>query len=139
METWQPIGKHSIRTEGDTIFVRAEGDITGPEVIELCEHMLKIQQQYGWVFEICDARSAGSMSTEARRQNADWYRKNRLDVEAVVYGSSFVMRTLFTLFVNAIRMLGSRQARVYFVATEAEAMALVAQRRQQKLAANVAS
>lgn len=139
METWQPIGKHRIRIEGDVIFVRAQGDITGPEVLTLCEHMLKIQQQYGWVFEIVDAHSAGAMSGEARRQNADWYRGHQLDVEAVVFGSSFVVRTLFSLFINAIRLLGSRQARVYFVASEAEARALVAQRRQQKIAATAAS
>ena len=139
METWQPIGKHRIRIEGDLIFVRAQGEITGPEVIVLCEHMLKVQQQYGWVFEIVDAHSAGAMSVEARRQNAQWYRSHQLDVEAVVFGSSFVTRTLFTLFINAVRLLGSSQARVHFVASEAEARALVERRRQQKIAATAAS
>lgn len=139
MEPWQSIGKHRIRIEGDVIFVETQGEATGPEVITLCEHMLKIHQQYGWVFQIVDARSAGVMSTEARRQNAEWYRTHHLDLEAFVFGASFVVRTLFTLFMNAIRLLGSRQARVYFVENEAKARALVAQRRQQKIAAAAAS
>lgn len=134
MQSWKPFGKHLVRIEQDTVFVRAQGDITGAEVVELCDQMLKVQKQYGCVFEVVDARASGTMNTEARRMNAEWYRRNEIDLEVAIFGASRLMRGLFSLIINAIRLLGGRQPRVQFVATEAEALDWVEQRRQQKRA-----
>lgn len=135
MQPWQQIGKHRIRIEQDVVFVVTQGDISGNEVIALCEQLLQIQQQYGWAFELVDASAGGSMSAEARRQSAEWYRHHSLDREAVVFGASLIFRTIMSLVANGLRMLGSSQLQVRFVATEAEARAWVAKRREEKRAA----
>jgi hypothetical protein len=130
MQPWQPLGKHLIRTQDDVVFVRAQGEVTGPEIIALCEEVLRVQNQFGWAFEIVDARAAGMMSAEARQQNAAWLRQNPLDVEVAVFGANLIWRTIFSLMSNALRLLSSSQPLLHLVATEAEAWAWVDQRRR---------
>jgi len=138
MQSWQPIGKHLLRIEEDLVFVVAQGEITGDEIIALCEQLLIVHKKYGWVFEIVDAKAAGSMGAQARRQNAAWHRHHRVDLEGVVFGANLLVRTIFSLVLNAFRMLGSDQVQMHFMATEAEARAWVEQRRERKRSAAVA-
>lgn len=129
MQTWQPIGKHRFRIEEDLVFVIAEGEIAGDEIIALCEHLFKVYQQYGHVYEIVDASAGGSMSAEARRRNAEWFRSHPFQVQAIVFGANRLLRTVFTLMTNAMRLLGRGEIQTHFVATESEARSMVAHHR----------
>ncbi len=123
-----------MRIEEDVIFVVARGDVTGAEVIALCEQLMQLQQKYGWAFEILDARAAAGMSADARRQNADWYRKHNLNAEAVAFGAGHLLATILALMINAYRLLGNRQLAMHFVDDEAAARAWIEQRRETKRA-----
>lgn len=130
MEPWQQIGKHLVRVQEDVVFARVQGEITEPEAVTLLNLMLPIMAQYGYVFEVVDARAGGGMSAEARRENASWYRRHHLRLEVVVFGANPALGTLLKLFSQAIRLLFGTQVNMQFVATEAEALAWVEKRRQ---------
>ena len=129
MQPWQPLGKHRFRVEEDLVFVIAQGEIDADEIISLCEHVFQIYQKYGQVYEIVDATAGGSMSAEARRRNAEWLRSHPFQVLAVVFGASGLLRTVFSLMTNALRLLGRTEVQTHFVASEAEARAFVAHHR----------
>jgi hypothetical protein len=131
MEPWQAIGKHQLRIEQDVVFVRAYGEVTKEEILALYEHLLAVEKKYGWVFEIVDARQGGSMSAEVRRENAEWHRRHNLEVDAVIFGSSLIVRTMYTLIVHALRLISKSPARIHFVETEADAWAFVEALRQK--------
>ena len=131
MESWQSFGKHLLRFEQDVVFVRLRGDLTGQEIVTLLDQLVKIEQPYGRIFEIVDAHAAGTVSAAARHVNAEWHRRNHLCADIVVYGGSVVLRTIFKLFGNAIRLFQKSDLQVQFVATEAEALEWVKQRRQE--------
>ena len=129
MQPWQSIGTHRFRIEEDIVFVIAQGEITAEEIITLCEHCLLIYQKYGQVYEIVDATAGGSMSAEARRRYAEWFRSHPFQIQAVVFGASRLLRTVFALITNAMRLLGRSEVQTHFVATESEARSFVAQHR----------
>ena len=131
MGDWQAVGKHRMRIQGDVVFAQIQGEITGDEVVTLLEHMQKVEREYGYVFEIVDASVSGSMSAEARRQNAQWHLQHVLQIELVVFGAGLLMRTMMTLLINAVRLLGRRQIAPNFAANEAEAWAWVERRRAE--------
>ncbi len=132
MESWESFGKHLVRFEQDVAFVRLRGDLTGQEIATLLDQLVKIEQPYGRIFEIVDAHAAGTVSAAARRENAEWHRRNHLCADVVVYGGSVVLRTIFKLFGNAIRLFQKSDVlQMQFVATEAEAIEWVKQRRQE--------
>lgn len=130
MESWKSFGKHLVRFEQDIAFVRLRGDLTGQEIVTLLDQLVKIEQPYGRIFEIVDAHDAGMVSADARRENVEWHRRNHLDADVVVYGGSVVLRTIFKLFGNAIRLFQKRDVEMHFVATETEAIEWVKQRRK---------
>lgn len=132
MEDWRPLGKHRMRIEQDVLFVVAQGEIEGDEIIALCEQLLQIQKQHGWAFEIVDATAGTGMSAKTRRQNAEWHRQNTLDVEAAVFGAGIFLQTIFSLIGNALRIVGRGRLKTQFVANEAEARAWVALRREAR-------
>lgn len=131
MGDWQAVGKHRMRIQGDVVFARTRGEVTGDEVVALLDHMKKVEREYGYVFEIVDASVGGSMSAEARRQNAEWHKQHHIHIELVVFGAGLLIRTMITLLANAFRLMGSRQISPSFVATEAEAWAWVERRRAE--------
>ena len=131
MGDWQQFGKHLMRIDGDVLFARTQGDITGDEVLTLLGHLQQVERQHGYVFEVVDASVGGTMSAEARHKNADWHKQHRIHIEVVVFGASLLIRTLVTLLTNAFRLLGSKQINPHFVASEAEAWAWVDARRAE--------
>jgi len=131
MEDWVSFGKHKMRVDGDVVFARTQGEITGEEALSLLACLQRVERHYGYVFEVVDASIGGSMSAEARRQNAEWHKQHRIHIEVVVFGAGLLIRTLVTLLSNAFRLLGSRQINPHFVANEAEAWAWVESRRRE--------
>jgi hypothetical protein len=72
------------------------------------------------------------MGAEARRVNAAWHRDHPIEVEVIVLGANVILRTVVTLFSNAVRLLGRSQLRVQFVASEEEALARVVSLRDKR-------
>lgn len=130
VDDWVPIGRHLARVAPDGVFVRARGEILPGESVALCDYLLPLYQRNGWVFVILDASALTGMGAEARRENAAWHRAHRIDVQAVVFGAGLLVRTVFTLLGSAVRLLGNAQREIRFVATEADALAWVEDRRR---------
>lgn len=133
-QQWRSLGRHRYRIEGDLLFSVANGDIGAEEIILLCEQLLLIYNQYGYVYEIVDATNGGAMSAEARRRNADWHRQHAIQGDAVVFGANILLRTVFTLLTNALRLLTHSNLQIQFVATESDARSLVTAHRQRRSA-----
>lgn len=134
MQQWQELGPHRFRIEGDVLFAIAVGELDADSILYLCEKLLQVYKEHGFVYEIVDATRAGAMSAEARRKNAEWHRHNRIEGEVVVFGASLLLRTVFSLLINALSILGRSRVLLHFVATEDDARAWVAKRRQSRAA-----
>ncbi len=130
---WQSIGRHRYRIEGDVLFAVAIGDINEEEIIFICEQLLVIYQRHGFFYEIVDATHGGAMDPAVRRRNAEWHRDHQMRGEAIVFGASLFLRTILTLFTNAIRLLERNEIHSHFVATESDARAWVSAHRQSRL------
>lgn len=131
MDTWQTFGKHSMRVDGDVVFVRAVGQVSSDEIVALLDRMLIVSQQYGYVFEVVDAKAGGTMDAPARRRNAEWHKQHALQIECVIFGANRLVGAMVTLLANAFRLLGRQQISIRFVETEEDAWQWVTQRRAE--------
>ena len=120
---------HHIRTEPDALFWTLRGLVDCHASIDMCERLLRVHAARGHVFLVIDARAFTSLDAEARRKNAEWHRTHTIDLEVVIFGTSLLTRTVLTLFSNGVRLFGHPSLNVSFVATEAEALAWLAERR----------
>lgn len=130
--SWQSLGRHRYRIDGDTLWAVALDEINAEEGLLMCEKLLQVYREHGYVFEILDVRQGGAMGAEARRVNAAWHRDHPIEVEVIVLGANVLLRTVVTLFSNAVRLLGRSQLRVQFVASEEEALARVVSLRDKR-------
>ena len=138
MDTWAQIGRHEYRIAGDLLYVRGHGDILPGESDQMCDLLLGLYQQHGTAFLIVDASGLTGMGIEARRENAAWHRAHKLTAPSVVYGANLLVRTLLTLLVSAIRLIGRHEREIRFVANEADAVRWVDERRTELRAARTA-
>lgn len=76
--------------------------------------------QYGAAYVLVDSSRAGPLSPETRRWIAEWNKAHRISGVAI-YGSSLVMRALFTLVLQAISLLRRQPVPYSFLKTEGEA------------------
>lgn len=84
----------------------------------------------GPCYLLVDMRGMTVMEPAARRAIGDWGRTAEKQVSgAALFGTSFAMRVLTTLILNAIRVLGRRDIVAYFARDEAEARAWLVERR----------
>ena len=114
------------------MFLRGHGDILPGESDQVCDRLLALYEQHGLAFLILDASDLTGMSLEVRRENAAWHRSHKLTAPSVVYGASLLVRTLFTLIVSGIRLLGRHEREISFVANEADAIRWIDERRTRK-------
>ena len=77
----------------------------------------------GRCFLVADLSGMAGLDPVARRRIAEWSRGEDDKVDAVaVHGCSFAMRTLITLTLNAIKLLGRQRSETVFVRDEAAAL-----------------
>lgn len=121
--SWMPLGPHLYRIDGDTIFVRTQGDATlesTRQYIELCKQLVA---QNGYVLSVVDMTIAGVAPPEVRRYQAQASREFPPGTsETVIFGISPLPRTFVQLIARAASLLSGRPHGVEFVRDEAAAL-----------------
>lgn len=122
---FRSIGKHRIRLSGDVVIMETHGEISLEEAQALCACQGPHCIPLGYSLAIIDATDGIHMSADARRYFAGWMKEHRLPNCSVILGANFMIRTLGTLFANAVRIVTSQEAGLYFARSEAEAWAVL--------------
>ena len=129
MRNWRSIGKHRLAIESDIVFWESHGSTELDEAVEFYRLVDQITAQNRWMALVVDAREAGLPTSAARRYIADWERANPQPAGVLIYvGAGVVLRSLGALVARGLELLNPQRdyKKVYWVATEAEALALVA-------------
>lgn len=135
---WTNFGKHSHRFESpDLYFSRVVGDVSGPDMQTQIDALLACSiLESRPIFWLCDVRSMGLLTPEARRAAAT---ASSTEVRAAlrgsaIFGAAFGTRVMMTLLIRAVRVLNPSKLRpLIFAPTEAEARAFIEQcRRPEK-------
>ncbi|MBL9007847.1 MAG: STAS/SEC14 domain-containing protein [Myxococcales bacterium] len=120
--------KHIQRREDDLIVFEADGVIEEADVeatLQISADILRTHPQY-WI--LVDLRKLTGVEATARRRAATSPQNKQL-AGVAAFGASTLMRSLITLIVRAMVMLGHSQLVMRFFETEAEARAWLAEQR----------
>ena len=129
MPTWSPLGTHRYYCDSDILFAELHGDVDLELIQELWPIAGSIEQTFGYVISVFDARDAKSITPAARRFIGDRNRERTLVGPVLMLGSGFSIRTLVMLLQQAARLFGKRPAPVHFYAQPAELAPLLAAQR----------
>lgn len=119
-------GLHEFSYEGDLLLVRFRGTITQEAVEALRDAVNAVTDENPRSYLLADLHECTGIDPEARRFMAIWSRDpDRGLVGTAVYGTGFMLRTLVTLTIKAIKLLGKSRTELLFFKDEAEARAWV--------------
>ena len=119
------IGKHLARIEGNILFLDLLGDLVMQELLEYMQLAERIASVHGFFHIIDDLSQFGTAPPEVRREVASWLGTAPCR-GIVVYGGSLPARTMFTLILGAMRLMGTLRFPAVLVRNEQEARAFVA-------------
>lgn len=115
-------GRHEFWYEGDLLGVRFRGPITREAVEALRDAVNAVTAEHPRSFLIADLHECTGIDPEARKYMAVWSNEpDRGLVGTAVFGTGFMLRTLVTLTIKAIKMLGQARTDLLFFKDEAEA------------------
>lgn len=115
-------GRHEFWYEGDLLGVRFRGPITQEAVEALRDAVNAVADEHPRSYLIADLHECTGIDPEARKFMAEWSREpDRGLVGTAVYGTGFMLRTLVTLTIKAIKLLGKSRSELLFFKDEAEA------------------
>lgn len=125
------IGSHPVQQHGDVMKMQLRGPLTEADVAGMQSMVLAIRDEQGSCFLIADVHGLTGIDADARRMMAHWGRAfpEARAAGVAVYGVSFAMRTLITLTINAVRLLGYREVELVFLRDELEASRWIAEQR----------
>ena len=133
---WQTRAPHRYYVHQDVVFFVCPGALDRPGAIEMLAAVDRVQSAQGRVFLIIDASAAQPVRAEARQYALEWHRTHRTRGCAVIFGANVLVRAGVALVNAATRLLVRRDVVTEaFVASEAEAWALVVVEREKLLAA----
>jgi hypothetical protein len=113
-------GRHRASHEGDLVLVRIDGDFDRGDSVAFHDYLSRVIDEQGRVFIIGDLHAAGSIDPGARVVSSEWNRAHKLSACAC-FGTSFPVRVLLSLTINAVRVLGFNDIAFTFVKDEPEA------------------
>lgn len=128
---FEPVGRHLIHLDGDTIFLIVRGPLTRPDVQELFAAFRRVQVEYGRLFIFYDAREAGGIEADARRYAATVPTTIQEADLQVVFGLSFGLRTVLNMVLRAQKLLHNRTANFHLFDTEENARAFFEAERER--------
>lgn len=127
------IGPHTVEADGDTLLVWQRGVFELDHMQQFCAVGDRVIAEHGCMFVINTSTGGASYSPEARRYASQW--QNAVHVQgAVICGASFGLSVVIMMMTRAIAMFSKYHIPMTTVATESEARAWVAVRRQKWLA-----
>ena len=125
------IGSHPVQQHGDLMKMQLRGPLTSAEIVGMRTMVRRIRDERGRCYLIADAADLAGIDADARRMMADWGRHHPDDRASgvAVHGVNFVTRTLITLTVNAVRLMGYREVELRFTRDDAESVQWIDQQR----------
>lgn len=129
--TFQPIGKHLIRAEQDSVEVIVRGPLTIDDVRALFVVFGRVQSENGRLFILYDAREATGIDAAARQYAASFPSTTQEADLQVVYGLSFGLRVILNMVMRAQKLLRHRNANFHVADNEAAARALFETEREK--------
>lgn len=129
--SFEPLGKHLLRVEGDTVFLVARGSLTLDDMRTLLARYEGIKHEYGCLFVLYDARQGTGIDSDARQYAARRpARQQEADLQ-VAFGISFALRVLVNMMIRAQGALRSRAVNFYAFDKEIEARKFFAAEREK--------
>lgn len=119
---------HNVRREDDLLFFVADGPVREPDLDALILVGKQIAETHAAYWVLADVRKLTEVDAAARRRAAT-NPNVHLFAGAAVFGASLVARTLITLIVRGMAMLGQSHIQLRFFDSEADARAWLTERR----------
>lgn len=124
-ESSRQLGLHTVKQDGDLLFIILRGPLALAEAQVLHGLLADTLQRWGHAYVLVDSSRGDALSADTRRWIAEWNQRHRVDGVAI-FGANLFMRTMLSLVLNAIGLLGKRRVPAHFVKNEAEARAWLA-------------
>ena len=112
------------------LHIHFEGPIGVSDLEQMRGVLTALLDEVGHSFVVGDMTHSTGVEPAARKYLAEWSKQQSgANSLSVTYGLSLATRTMITLAVNAMRLMGKQDIHVTVVKTEAEALAWVAEQR----------
>ncbi len=121
ISAFEPVGRHLVRMDGDTIFVVVRGSLTRSDVQDLFAKYRRVQVEHGRLLIIYDAREAEGIDADARQYAASVPATAKDADLQVVFGLSFGLRAVLNMVLRAQKLLRNRAGNFHVFDTEANA------------------
>lgn len=124
--------------EGDIAVLTFNGDLTAEDTHKMFAIFGAIVEQYGRYGTLVDARRMGWVTQDAREVIARWP-YTALTFGTSVFGASLATRTVMTLVIRALQLIGRGPLATEFFPTQAQAQAWISARSKEAAAAQPAA
>lgn len=122
------VGKQLVRFEPEIVYLRLRDKYEVHEVRGLASLIDQAAATRGASYILLDMRDLGWLSSDVRRESAEWVRKSSIGALAVV-GTNPHIRVIISLLLRAASLLGATPYPLRFIETEEEARAWLAAER----------
>jgi len=121
------LGRHRVRVDGDLVELQFVGAASLAEAVAFHELLAEVLAERGRCYVLADLSEMTGIDPRARRYVSDWNREHRITAGSA-YGASFSGWVIFTLLLNAIRLMNSNAPEVHMARSELEARQWIAAR-----------
>lgn len=121
MVSWQAVGPHRYRFEGDILCWTPMGEVTPEHATQVCRLFDQQAQKYGYVLWLVDAAGSLPVGVEARRIYAGWMETTSCPLYVAPYRAPVAASTMASLVMRGVQL--RRGAMVYSQQSETEAQA----------------
>lgn len=126
-------GKHDLYIEDDILYSVPHGELTLTEMHIYTEFAAEVIARHGYCMLLADNGDVTGIDAAARRYCAQWSIGKPV-IGIAMFNASLTARTLFTLVLKAMNMIGKQLIPFVFHKTEQEARDWLALLRKQHLA-----
>ena len=133
MAEWQAVGKHLYYLQDDVLVMKTRGALELPDAQWVMATAEAFVQKNGYSLLLGDVSAGMSISPEVRRWIGEWHKSHpqaASDGTAIAFGANPIVSTLLRLINSGVRLLGISNGDLAFARNEADAWAILAQRRK---------
>ena len=116
MDQWTSLGSHRYRIDDGILLLETNGEFSEADLTQYIAIFQRLAVDNPTFAVLADVRRGVSSSPEVRKRAAVAFRTKSQRVPIVVVGASLAIRTIFTLFTNAQRLLTGTPAMSAFCA-----------------------
>lgn len=109
MDEWQTLGRHRYRFADTILWFESHGDLNEAELIEYVAIYEKLLEKHPNLGILADVSRGLSTTPEVRRRASEVLKPTGRPVPIAIYGANVAVRTIFSLFTNAQRILYGKQ------------------------------